>query len=87
MTDGQSVGLRREEAAMSVTSIQERRAARPGRGQAGKVVAVVLEDGSVRPTDDAPPALRDGDGWASGRVSGPDWVLWWERRSFEGPEA
>jgi hypothetical protein len=46
-----------------------------------EVVAVVLADGSVRD-------LRNGRdpgpdrAWKSGSVSGPDWILWWERRSF-----
>jgi hypothetical protein len=87
MTDGQSVGPEGKEAEMSVTSIQERRTEHAGRGRAGRVVAVVLEDGSVRPMDDVADAHQEGDGWAAGRVSGADWILWWERRSFEEPGA
>lgn len=69
---------------MSVTSIQDRRAHRAGRAEAARVVAVVLEDGSVRPVADVASAERTGDRWATGQLSGPDWLLWWERRSWEG---
>ena len=46
-----------------------------------EVVAVVLSDGTVRD-------LRDGCGdekrsrYAVGSITGPDWILWWDRRSF-----
>ena len=47
-----------------------------------RVVAVVLADGSLRELN------ADGEGrpereWDGGSVSGPDWILWWERRSFD----
>jgi len=46
-----------------------------------EIVAVVLADGSVKDLrgDDR---RRDSDRWASGSLSGRDWVLWCERRSF-----
>jgi hypothetical protein len=47
-----------------------------------EVVAVVLADGTVRDLHEAG-TPREG-GWAKGSISGPDWVLWWERRSFTG---
>ena len=46
-----------------------------------EVVAVVLADGSVRDLrggSAAVPARRI----VMGSISGPDWVLWWSRRSF-----
>ena len=46
-----------------------------------EVVAVVLADGSVRDLRDGSDRSSDGD-WRAGSVTGPDWILWWERRSF-----
>lgn len=46
-----------------------------------KVMAVVLEDGTVRRMDGKP--MGDGADWNSGQLTGPDWVLWWQRRSFD----
>ena len=46
-----------------------------------EIVAVVLSDGSVRDLRGGPaavPARR----MTMGSVSGPEWVLWWTRRSF-----
>jgi hypothetical protein len=67
---------------MSVTSIEERRRDRSSLGAPRRVVAVILQDGTVRPvgegSDDAPGART----LARGQLSGPDWVLWWERRSW-----
>ncbi len=45
-----------------------------------EIVAVVLADGTVD-------GMRSERGTrtgqiSSGTVSGPDWILWWERRSF-----
>jgi hypothetical protein len=54
----------------------------PGAGR--RVVAVVLEDGSVRPVGDVANAEVTGDRLATGQLSGPDWLLWWERRSWAG---
>ena len=46
-----------------------------------EVVAVVLADGSVR--DLRTGARRPEDrAWLNGQISGSDWILWWERRSF-----
>jgi hypothetical protein len=66
---------------MPVTSIEARRRDRTSGHAPKRVVAVVLEDGTVRPMDE----LVNGDEldrWAGGQLSGPDWVLWWERRSW-----
>src|SRR5438309_2848519 len=46
-----------------------------------EVVAVVLADGSVRDLREGSDRSSDGD-WSTGSVTGPDWILWWERRSF-----
>jgi hypothetical protein len=48
-----------------------------------EIVAVVLADGSVRDLGADASTSRDGTRFASGRVSGKDWVLWWERRAFD----
>jgi hypothetical protein len=42
------------------------------------VVAVILEDGSVRTAK----GRWSGGDWSNGSVSGPGWVLWWDRRAF-----
>jgi hypothetical protein len=42
------------------------------------VVAVILEDGSVRTTG----GRSSGGDWSNGSVSGPGWILWWDRRAF-----
>ena len=51
-----------------------------------QVVAVVLADGSVR---DLRGSRREGDprDWDAGSVSGPDWILWWDRRAFPDASA
>jgi hypothetical protein len=43
-----------------------------------RIVAVVLEDGSVR----AAGAPRSGRRWSEGRIRGKDWTLWWQRRAW-----
>jgi len=52
-----------------------------------EVVAVILADGTVAETSararEVVP-LRWPSRLASGSISGSDWVLWWERRSFPG---
>jgi hypothetical protein len=67
---------------MAVTSIEERRRDRSSRRAAKRVVAVVLEDGTVSPVDESSNAAPGGDAFAIGRLMGPDWVLWWERRTW-----
>ena len=47
-----------------------------------EVVAVVLADGSVRDLRESSADTRDRERFASGRVAGAGWTLWWERRSF-----
>ena len=45
-----------------------------------RVVAEILEDGSVRgvgPLDGEGPDEPD---WSTGRVFGDSWTIWWERR-------
>ena len=46
-----------------------------------EIVAVVLADGSVRTLRSQSRELSTGL-TSSGTVSGDDWILWWERRSF-----
>ncbi len=45
------------------------------------VVAVVLEDGSIRDLRVQPMPGTPGR-ISHGSLSGADWILWWERRSF-----
>ena len=47
-----------------------------------EVIAVVLADGSVRDLRDAPEGGRPRRRILNGTLSGPDWILWWQRRSF-----
>jgi hypothetical protein len=50
-------------------------------GESRRPVAVVLEDGTVRSLL----GERSGDRpFDTGSVSGPDWTLWWERRTLAG---
>ncbi|MCA1832764.1 MAG: hypothetical protein LC750_08565 [Actinobacteria bacterium] len=63
----------------------QRSSRREGIGPArdpNEVIAVVLADGSVRDLRGdragASPAARI----RNGILSGPDWLLWWQRRSF-----
>ena len=46
-----------------------------------EVVAVVLADGTVRTLRSENREVAAGL-TSSGTVSGDDWILWWERRSF-----
>jgi hypothetical protein len=46
-----------------------------------RVVAFVLDDGTVRTLDREPASPQ---AWSSGHLSGSDWTLWWERRSLAG---
>jgi hypothetical protein len=49
------------------------------------VVAVILEDGSVRKLGKGARSHQsDGKhGWSNGSISGPGWMLWWERRKLD----
>jgi hypothetical protein len=67
---------------MPVTSIEARRRDRTAGDSSKRVVAVVLEDGTVRPLDESDKSKIDR--WTGGQLSGPDWILWWERRSWPG---
>ncbi len=49
----------------------------PGR----RVVAVVLDDGTVRQVDAE--GRERAEPFQSGQLSGDGWILWWERRSFQ----
>jgi hypothetical protein len=42
------------------------------------VVAIILSDGSVI----EPSAPTIASRWTQGSISGADWILWWERRSY-----
>ena len=46
-----------------------------------EIVAVVLADGTVKDLRSESEEPRNGP-IVSGTVSGRDWILWWERRSF-----
>ena len=52
-------------------------------GDVRRVVAVILEDGSVRAANGPSSNGR----WSSGSVSGSDWILWWDRRAFPDASA
>ncbi|HEX2030893.1 MAG TPA: hypothetical protein VHL78_05765 [Actinomycetota bacterium] len=55
------------------------RAARPAPGP--RVVAVILDDGTVRElAHDGRPRPEP---FQSGQLSGDRWILWWERRDFD----
>src|SRR5436309_1589875 len=43
-----------------------------------EIVAVILADGTIR--DLRSPTSGDRDGWTTGSLSSPDWILWWDRR-------
>ncbi len=49
-----------------------------------EIVAVVLADGSVRELRGPGAPDANGHRLAAGSLSGPDWILWWQRRSFAG---
>jgi hypothetical protein len=52
-----------------------------------EVVAVILADGSVR---DLRASTAEGGGRrriSVGSVSGPDWIVWWQRRGFAEGDA
>ena len=67
---------------MPLTSIEERRKDRSSRRAPKRVAALILEDGTVRPVERADGDTPQGEDFATGQLSGPGWVLWWERRSW-----
>ncbi len=59
----------------------ERRGGRRRPGAGRRVLAVILDDGTVRPVG-AAGEVGD-DPFAVGQLSGDGWILWWQRRSFD----
>jgi hypothetical protein len=55
----------------------------PSRSQA--VVAVILEDGTIRTLGNRHRSRASAGkyGWGNGAISGPRWTLWWERRDAD----
>lgn len=53
-----------------------------------RVVAEILDDGTIRTGTGVVPRARDDrqDGWATTSISGSDWVIWLERRSWKPKE-
>ena len=49
---------------------------------ADEVIAVILADGSVKELRGGRRDRRKKD-FGVGSLTGPDWVLWWQRRSFD----
>jgi hypothetical protein len=48
------------------------------------VVAVILEDGTIRSLGTHRSHESKGKhGWASGSVSGSGWILWWDRKELD----
>ncbi len=54
---------------------------RRSRPRPGRVVAVVLDDGTIREL--AADGRPRSEPFQSGQLSGDRWILWWERREFE----
>ena len=69
----------RTEGAM-VLPFERRRRSHP-EARARRVVAVVLDDGTIQEL--AGDGRTEGQPFQSGQLSGDRWILWWERRSFE----
>jgi len=61
----------------------------PGPAEAGDtdVVAVVLGDGTVRPVGGGSDPVGSAWEWQTGRISGRNWILWWERRRWPAEPA
>jgi hypothetical protein len=69
--------------AAAVRELNVRRDPRPtGEEDPKEVVAVVLADGTVRELRGARNASTERRRYTSGTVSGSDWTLWWDRRSY-----
>ena len=47
-----------------------------------RVVAVILEDGSVRAMADGE-RRSEGTEYGAGQISGEGWTMWWQRRDWE----
>jgi hypothetical protein len=52
---------------------------RAGAADRPKVVAEILSDGTIRRTTEDP-ASSDDASFATGKVTGEGWRLWWDRR-------
>jgi hypothetical protein len=77
-----------DQVAMTAREQEARGPRQPRRAPASdRVVAVILGDGTVREVDRAGRAVSEGPPWVSGSVSGPNWTLWWQRRTWEDTEA
>ncbi|HEY3210695.1 MAG TPA: hypothetical protein VGL18_13065 [Actinomycetota bacterium] len=48
------------------------------------VVALILEDGTIRQVGNGTRSRRSEGthGWSNGSISGTGWTLWWERRKL-----
>ena len=57
-------------------------AAGPERPDPKDIVAVVLADGSVRELRPSKDPVTSERPYATGSLSGPHWILWWERRTY-----
>lgn len=63
--------------------IEQRPAAMPEpRPTKRRVIAEILSDGSVRPLGGSDPVDFPKSPFATGRLAGEDWILWWERRAW-----
>jgi hypothetical protein len=86
MTDGQSERISGgEETQMSarIREIEQRPAdTREPRPTKRSVVAEILSDGSVRQVGGSDPVDFPKSPFATGRLAGEDWILWWERRAW-----
>lgn len=48
------------------------------------VVAVILEDGTIRMLGGNRSRVTEGShGWSNGSIFGPRWTIWWERRDLD----
>jgi hypothetical protein len=60
-----------------------RRRPSPAETPEGKrVVGVILSDGTVREVGEGRSSARGAPEWSAGSISGRDWTLWWQRRSW-----
>jgi hypothetical protein len=59
----------------------ERRARQVARSR--RVVAMVLDDGTVRAPGADPEDGQTSEPFGSGQISGDGWILWWQRRAFD----
>jgi hypothetical protein len=66
-----------------IRQIEQRPAVAPEHRPAKRrVVAEILSDGSVRPVGGSEPVDFPKSPFTTGRLTGEDWVLWWERRAW-----